>query len=305
MPKILFRQYPPTIQLLIFMVIWLVCQLLAAGTVFPLLLKLFSESSVNMSDFQQQPAAFPAITMWVNFLGSILLYLIPAALFSIIISSNPTDYLGFKKITTLKMLPWIILLGTAMVFILPGISEWLQKTGFGNLADELQKQRLEMEAIYFSERSGPSLLRNAILMALVPAFCEEIFFRGTLQRLLYAISKHKWIAIIATSVLFSLVHNSIYNFLPIFIASLILGYTYFETGSLWISILLHFIYNLVQVIIVHISAPEKETITDSLLTRLIIEIAAVGAILLSLRMIYKYKNPDLLRHIKGDTIKSN
>lgn len=287
------------------MVFWLFCQLLTAGTIFPLLLNLLSGSRISMTDFQRQPASFPTITLWINFLGSILLYFAPAVLFSAIISPDFRGYLGFKKITTIKILPWIILLGVAMIFVLPYISEWLQKTGFGNLADELQKQRQELEAVYFRERTGWSLLRNALLMALVPALCEEVFFRGALQRLLYAISRHKWIAIIITSVLFGLVHNSIYNFLPIFIASIILGYVYFETGSLWISILLHFIYNLAQVVVVHISTPEKETVTDSLPGRLVLEIVAVAAIMLSLRIIYSYRNPEQLRHIREDAIKSN
>jgi len=272
-----------------FIIIWLFCQLLTAGVLIPGVLNLISGSDFTAIDFRQQPAAYPGVALWVNFLGSILLFLIPALLFTAVISPEPANYLGIRKRANTAILGWALLAGVAMIFVLPDISEWLQKAGFGDWADELQKERQDMEAIYFNDRTATGLLRNILLLAIVPAFCEEVFFRGVMQKLLRTLSHNKWIAIICTSILFGLVHNSIYNFLPIFIASLILGYVYMETESLWASIFLHFIYNLSQVLVVHITPSGNSMISDSLWIKILIEVIAAAVIILCLKMIYKYK----------------
>lgn len=281
------------------MIIWLVCQLLCAGIVIPGILKAVSGTDTALTAFQEQPGAFPSAALWINFSGAMLLFLLPALVFAIVLSQEPLAFVGLKK-TTLKLLPWAVLAGIAMIFVLPGISEWLQYIGFGNQANELQQQREEMEAIYFRDRSTTGLLRNIFLLAMVPAFCEEFFFRGVLQRLAFTLTSRKWIAIFATAILFGLVHNSIYNFLPIFIAGLILGYVYFETGSLWINIALHFIYNMAQIIAVHFSKPGQELVTDTIQVKILIASGAVLIIALSLKMIHKYGNPISLGQRKAD-----
>ena len=125
MPRLALRQYPPTIQLFIFMIIWLVCQLLCAGIIIPGILKAVSGTDTALTAFQEQPGAFPSAAIWINFSGAMLLFLLPALVFAIILSQKPLAFVGLKK-TTLKLLPWTVLAGIAMIFVLPGISGWLK-----------------------------------------------------------------------------------------------------------------------------------------------------------------------------------
>lgn len=88
---------------------------------------------------------------------------------------------------------------------------------------------------------------NMLLVAVVPAFGEELLFRGVVQRQLMRrmvpIS-----AIIITGALFSLMHFQIDGFLPRWILGILLGWVYWRTNNFWIPVLLHFLNNGFQIL---------------------------------------------------------
>ena len=91
------------------------------------------------------------------------------------------------------------------------------------------------------------VLQNAnwmqvVLLCLVAAFAEEIFFRGALQ---------PDIGIFATALLFGLLHayGKLYVFLAM-LAGVGLGYTYMWTGSLAAAVAAHAVYNLAIALLV-------------------------------------------------------
>ncbi|HEV2355035.1 MAG TPA: CPBP family intramembrane glutamic endopeptidase, partial [Puia sp.] len=90
---------------------------------------------------------------------------------------------------------------------------------------------------------------NVLVMAAIPAFCEEICFRGALQRVLIQICKHPWAGIIVTAFLFSFFHFEFQGFIPRMFLGLLLGAAYWYSGSLWVSILAHFVFNGVQIVV--------------------------------------------------------
>ena len=85
-------------------------------------------------------------------------------------------------------------------------------------------------------------------MAFFPALFEEIFFRGALQNLLERWWKAPLMAVIVTSLLFSLIHMSVYLFLSRAILGFILGLIYQHSKNLWVNIIAHFLNNVVAVI---------------------------------------------------------
>ena len=93
----------------------------------------------------------------------------------------------------------------------------------------------------------PELLMALLTVAVVPALSEELMFRGLLQgRLLRGVmSEHAavWVA----AAIFSAIHVEFAGFFPRFFLGALLGYTYRWTGSLWIPILLHLLFNGIQV----------------------------------------------------------
>jgi len=78
-------------------------------------------------------------------------------------------------------------------------------------------------------------------MCVFPALWEEIVFRGTL--LLPFSRKYPRISVLATSVLFALIHGGLYPKVYAFFSGLILGAVVIKTGKLWLTILLHLMNN--------------------------------------------------------------
>ncbi len=77
--------------------------------------------------------------------------------------------------------------------------------------------------------------------AVIPAFAEECLFRGTVLPALLPYGKSS--ALIASALLFGLMHQNAGQFFYSVIAGLILGYLYMRTRSIWCGVLLHFLNN--------------------------------------------------------------
>ena len=80
---------------------------------------------------------------------------------------------------------------------------------------------------------------------------EETFFRAGMQNLLTRRFKGPWISIIITSIIFSLIHLSYYGFIVRFALGVVLGLIFYYSGSLWLSILFHFLFNGIQVTVLY------------------------------------------------------
>lgn len=89
-----------------------------------------------------------------------------------------------------------------------------------------------------------------ILHFFIVALVEEVLFRGYILRNLM-ISFNKYIALVLSSGLFSLMHGlnpniSSFSLMGLFLAGVLLGATYIFTKNLWFPIALHFSWNLFQ-----------------------------------------------------------
>ncbi|HEV8377540.1 MAG TPA: CPBP family intramembrane glutamic endopeptidase [Tepidisphaeraceae bacterium] len=135
------------------------------------------------------------------------------------------------------------------VFILPLVG-WV-----AILADWLMRKYqiqhpMKHELLQIMDEAPSPMLKVMIAIGAVivaPLF-EEFLFRGHLQTLLARVLRRPWLAVIITSILFSLVHHwSIW--LPIFALSICLGYMYERTGNLWVSVLMHGMFNGFSIVI--------------------------------------------------------
>ena len=106
---------------------------------------------------------------------------------------------------------------------------------------------------------------SVITLAVVPAVAEEFFFRGTLQRLILRQWHKKALSVILTSVVFTLMHMDYFNWVGIFLCSVVLGYLYLYTSSLWTSIAFHFVsnwWNITMMFLVAHFPPEDMTVAS-------------------------------------------
>lgn len=90
-----------------------------------------------------------------------------------------------------------------------------------------------------------------ITMCVVPAVLEEILFRGYIQRMLLPYGGV--FSLLVTSLLFTLMHARIYQMPSIFLLSMALGYVFYVTEDIRISMSLHFLNNAIAFIIAYVA----------------------------------------------------
>jgi hypothetical protein len=112
--------------------------------------------------------------------------------------------------------------------------DWMKETEDTSI--EKLKQYLIMDRI-------DQLLLNLLLFAIVPAFCEEVFFRATMQPLFVKWLANPWIAVLITAFIFSFLHFQFSGFLPRLLAGILFGALFYSTGSLCWSTVSHALYN--------------------------------------------------------------
>jgi len=88
-----------------------------------------------------------------------------------------------------------------------------------------------------------------LVLAISPALCEELIFRGLIFRGFQKMGP--WPAILISALLFGIAHASIYRLLPTFGVGLLMGYTLWRSRSIYCSILIHALNNGLVVAYVH------------------------------------------------------
>ena len=89
---------------------------------------------------------------------------------------------------------------------------------------------------------GVIVISTVVLAPLV----EEIFFRGLVQSMIKHQTRRPWLAIMATSAIFAVLHP-VRDMLAIFAFSVLLGYLYERSGKLYVSIATHVLFNAMSI----------------------------------------------------------
>ena len=87
-----------------------------------------------------------------------------------------------------------------------------------------------------------------VMIALTPAICEELMFRGYVQRQFERRLGAAW-SVALTGVLFGLYHLRLTQALPLIALGVYLAYVTWRTGSLWPAVLLHLAYNACSIVL--------------------------------------------------------
>ena len=172
----------------------------------------------------------------------------PALGFTFICNGKSMQWLGFSKhiSATQILIGFVIMIVTA---IAAGPLEGITKAIVIHFPT-IDASAKKMEELYKVQtdalsnlKSFPEYIFGLIVMAIFPAIFEEIFFRGAMQNIFVRWLKNPWVAILITSIIFSLIHSSIYLFLSRLALGYALGLMYYYTKNIWINIAIHFINN--------------------------------------------------------------
>ena len=110
--------------------------------------------------------------------------------------------------------------------------------------------------------SFPMYILNLLAIAITPASCEEMFFRGILQNYFAGVVKNKHLTVLLTALIFSVVHLQFSGLLPRFILGAVIGYIYILTGSLWPSIVAHATNNMLVVSVAYFADVDVSQVPD-------------------------------------------
>lgn len=115
-----------------------------------------------------------------------------------------------------------------------------------------------------------------LLIAALPAVCEEMFFRGYMFTAFR--QKRKIVfAIVVVSILFGAMHMSLIKLLPTAILGATLAYAVYKSGSIFVSMLIHFLNNAFSVVIMYYGT-EIPVLNDETLSSEIMIVMAILAV---------------------------
>ncbi len=167
---------------------------------------------------------------------------------------NPFKQMLLNRGVTLKQGLIAFFFAVAALPTISMLAEWnngMELPSFLASVEEMMRQ-MEESAKALTERflntsSLGMMFVNLFVMAFLPALCEEMMFRGWLQRVLgKSVNYHT--AIWVSAFVFSAIHFQFYGFIPRMLIGAALGYLYYYTGSLWAPIIAHFTNNAAAVI---------------------------------------------------------
>lgn len=194
------------------------------------------------------------VMKWLQLIQTAFTFVLPAFLLAHFVGQGVT-YLKFTSIRSPFIWFAVILL---MPLALPAVN-WLKSLNDMVVLPhfmsgvELWMQQMEHQSELLTEKflsvsSYSALALNLLVMAAIPALGEELFFRGILQTVLgEKLNRH--LAVWITAFIFSAIHLQFYGFLPRFLLGAALGYLFLFSGSIWASIVAHFINNALAVLL--------------------------------------------------------
>lgn len=220
---------------------------------------------------------------------------IPFAIVAICFKQNPFTSIPFGFKNSKILLP-LILIGLAASVIGMFYSSYFEII--------LSQFHLKMnEALFSMPHSVPTLVLSSISTCIFAPICEEFLFRGLILQKLRKYGD--FFALLVSSIMFGILHGNFSQTPFAFIVGLALGFAVIETGSLFSSIIIHFLVNSISTAI-NISSlylgDEKATFIYYIYAAVIIAAAIVSLIyLIKKKHLFKgagkkYFKSDIITH---------
>jgi sodium transport system permease protein len=177
----------------------------------------------------------------------------PALLMTLMLTSSP------RRTLLLRSPRWTALAGAAALAVAIHPLVMLLNAGVTRLypiSPELAEQLNQMLA------GAPNLWSLLLIVAVLPAICEELAFRGFILSGFRHLG-HPWRAIVYTALFFGLTHAILQQQIVACLVGVVIGFIAIESGSIWPCMVFHAINNSLSVLVGQMSTQ----ITPQLLDR--------------------------------------
>lgn len=183
----------------------------------------------------------------LQMVSAFFMFFVPAVATARLVNPSPLRWLGYKNGFNTRQFVLVIAIIIICMPLVGALGELNQAIP---LTKSLEAYFKKLENTYQTQvealatmRSPAEFVFSLVVMALLPAVFEETLFRGGMQQLLVKWFKKPMLAIVITSIIFSIVHFSWYGFLPRLALGMVLGLIYYYSQSIWLSMTAHFINN--------------------------------------------------------------
>jgi membrane protease YdiL (CAAX protease family) len=183
-------------------------------------------------------------------LSAIGAFIAPPFVLAYLCSKNPIEYLSLKKpykaffflfsafvliISSQPLINFLVEINSQL-----NLPVWMKE--MEEAAEQLTKSFLKMD-------QATDILLNIFVVAVLPAFGEELLFRGAFQKLFTKLSGNIHAGIWIAAALFSAIHFQFMGFIPRMAIGALLGYLFYWSGSIWIAVFGHFVNNAMGVLL--------------------------------------------------------
>jgi membrane protease YdiL (CAAX protease family) len=195
---------------------------------------------------------YASMAQLANALASIIAFGLPSIVLAIMAKENWYTHLGFTSVKSYQQIGIVILLALTGLILSGALGSLTEKipipTNFKTWAEDLEAQYKKAMLSMTHMNSFMDLAYALLAVAIIPSIIEEVYFRGTLQKILMDLTGKPYAAIILTAIFFSAIHFSFFGFLSRMALGIVLGYIYYYTKTIWLPILLHFLNNGIAVV---------------------------------------------------------
>ena len=298
-----FLQFNPGLLLLILILVTAISFILGSVITY------YFVSQYLHVDLMEIPAAMllpqnGRIALISNATAAVIAFLPPSFLVAFFSKGAIVSNLGLRQKINIQQVAIIILLALFGLVLSGSLATISQAIPLGedikSWAKGLENTYKQAMLAMMQMHTIADLLMSLFLVAVIPAFAEEFYFRGALQKILKDWSGAPLVAIIITAMLFSAIHFSFYGFLSRMALGILLGLIYQQTKSILLPILLHFVNNGVAITVLYFARGDQKKIDQTMDETMpwYWGILAIVFIVFLLKQLKKYNNAGLEKDIQ-------
>lgn len=180
----------------------------------------------------------------------VVMFIAPAIMVAMLCTRTPAKFLMVEKRPDGTMLLLVAATIVAAVPAMNWIVEWNKSltlpesmAGMEEWMRAAEENAAQMTMMLFGNWSTGAYIVALMIAGVLAGVSEEMYFRGTLQRLIATVPVSKHVAVWVTAVIFSAVHMQFYGFVPRLLLGAYFGYLAVWTECLWVPVVAHILNN--------------------------------------------------------------
>lgn len=246
-------------QLLIMLFIFLGVTVFVAGLIVPTVLGV---SVTSIDQITVDSSSKVRIAFFVmQIVASAVLFIAVPLLFSYSTHPRIKEYLNLVQPKKQVQWFWVALIAFSSIPVVGGVASLFDMIPLPESLNVAKETFLQKQKAYLNMQTPGELIAAFIAVAIIAPIGEELMFRGVVMRFMAKKMKPVFWPILLSSILFSLIHGNVVGLISIVIAGMTLGYVYYLTGSLILSMFVHFIVNGTQILVSYLGR-DNEAITS-------------------------------------------